>query len=84
MDTPMLQRLREVLRQTTREEFQRDWAAIKAKGFHSPTARDFIRSFRYTPVYRDQEFFFLNAQGSTEEQLAYELDARTSSLSLAA
>lgn len=80
----MLQRLRDYLRQTTHEEFLRDWNAIKSQGINSPTARDLIRSFRYTPVHQYKESSFVSEKGVDGIQLTYELDDNTALLSLAA
>lgn len=52
METPMIKKLRELLATMTQEEFERDWAAIKAKGLKGPTVREFIASFRLPPAYQ--------------------------------
>ncbi len=53
MDTPMLQKLREYLANTPREQIDRDWAAVKAKGLKGPTVQEFIASFKLTPAYQE-------------------------------
>lgn len=48
----MLQKLREYLANTPREQIERDWAAVKAKGLKGPTAKELIASFRLLPTYQ--------------------------------
>lgn len=48
----MIRKLRELLATMTQEEFDRDWAAIKAKGLKGPTAKELIASFRLLPTYQ--------------------------------
>ena len=51
----MITKLKELLATMTQEEFDRDWAAIKAKGFKGPTARELIGSFRLLPTYQQTD-----------------------------
>lgn len=46
IDTPMLQKLCEYLENTPREQIERDWAAVKAKGLAGPTVKEFIDNFK--------------------------------------
>ena len=45
MNTPMLQKLKDHLASITKEQFQQEWAEVKALGLKSPTMEDFIFSF---------------------------------------
>jgi len=48
----MIIKLKELLATMTQEEFDRDWAAVKAKGLKGPTAKEFIASFRFLPTFQ--------------------------------
>jgi hypothetical protein len=83
MDTPMLQKLREYLANTPREQIDKDWAAVKAKGLKGPTAKELIASFRLTPAYQetDNEAF---QNESAQIHLNFELEAGDYNYALAA
>lgn len=55
MDTPMLQKLREYLANTPREQIQRDWEEVKAKGLKGPTVKEFVASFRQPLAYQQTD-----------------------------
>lgn len=55
----MLQKLREYLANTPREQIVRDWEEVKAKGLKGPTIKEFVASFRQPLAYQqvDAEAF---------------------------
>ncbi|MCC6279563.1 MAG: hypothetical protein IT262_03120 [Saprospiraceae bacterium] len=59
MDTPMLQKLREYLATTSREQVNLDWAEVKALGLKGPSAKEFIASFQQPLTFQhsDSEAF---------------------------
>lgn len=73
MDTPMLQKLREYLANTPREQIDRDWAEVKALGLKGPTAKEFIASFRQPRPYQatDTEAFQTEA---AQQHLTFEFE----------
>lgn len=45
MKSEMVQKLKEILANSTQEEFDKDWAAIEKLGFQGPSIDEFIASF---------------------------------------
>lgn len=83
MNTPMLEKLREYLANTPREQIDRDWAAVKDKRLKGPTAKEFIASFRLTPAYQqvDSEAFQTEP---ANPHLNFKLEADNCSYAMAA
>lgn len=79
----MLQKLREYLANTPREQIDRDWAAVKAKGLQGPTAKELIATFRLTPAYQqtDTKAFLTEA---ASPHLHFELQPEDSNYVMAA
>lgn len=83
MDTPTLRRLQEYLKNTSFEQQMKDWAAVKALGLTgSPTAQEFIASFRHTPAYRRATF--INISNNSVAQPEFEHKVGTAQFALAA
>lgn len=69
----MLQKLREYLANTPREQIDRDWAEVKALGLKGPTAKEFISSFRQPRAYQatDTEAFLTE---TAQQHLTFEFE----------
>lgn len=67
----MLQKLREYLANTPREQIDRDWAEVKALGLKGPTAKEFIASFRQPRGYQQTDFEAFQTE-SAEQHLTFE------------
>jgi hypothetical protein len=46
----LLEKFKEVIANTPHEVLQQQWNEIEAMGLGGPLAKDYIRSFRYTPA----------------------------------
>lgn len=45
MKSEMVEKLKQILANSTQEEFDQDWAAIEELGFQGPSIEEFIASF---------------------------------------
>jgi hypothetical protein len=55
IETPMLNKLREYLTNTPREQIERDWAEVKALGLNGPTAKEFVDTLQTPKMFEIQE-----------------------------
>lgn len=51
LDTPMLRNLMEYLENTSPEQVKKDFEEVRSKGLQGPSAKEFIKSFKDTPVW---------------------------------
>jgi len=79
----MLKNLRDYLANTSEEQKDRDWAAVKALGLRGPTVEAFLFSFRQTPVFQSIELDVFQESG-TKQHLTFEFEGEDNLYTLAA
>lgn len=79
----MLQKLREYLTNTPREQIDRDWAEVKALGLKGPTAKEFIASFRQPRGYQNTDFEAFQTE-SAQQHLTFDLEVTSDLYAMAA
>ena len=79
----MIAKLRALLANMSQEEFDRDWAAIKAMGLEGPTVKEFIASFRQPAVYQYAETEVFQ-DDNAQRHLNFEVEAGDELYTLAA
>jgi hypothetical protein len=67
----LLEKFKEVVANTPHEVLQQQWDEIEALGLEGPLAKDFIRSFRYTPAVREVKTFSVFTSENSEMLLQY-------------
>lgn len=79
----MLQKLREYLATTSREQKDRDWANVKAKGLKGPNVKEFMASFRLPLAYQQSDSEAFQTE-SAQPHLNFDLEGDNFHYALAA